>query len=85
MEPERLFSWRWHPYEIDPAARLLEGADHAGRLHPRETGGGTRLTVVESGFDRCPRRRASALRLNDDGWTEQLENVERHVTAGPRG
>jgi hypothetical protein len=30
---------------------------------------GTRLTVVESGFDRMPpARRAEALRMNDAGW-----------------
>ncbi len=42
---------------------------------------GTRLTVVESGFDRIPAaRRAEALRMNEGGWAEQLQNVARHVS-----
>jgi uncharacterized protein YndB with AHSA1/START domain len=42
--------------------------------------GGTRLTVVESGFDAVPAaRRAEALRMNAQGWEAQMKNVERHV------
>jgi hypothetical protein len=41
---------------------------------------GTRLTVVESGFDAIPEaRRAEAWRLNEGGWAAQMENIERHV------
>jgi hypothetical protein len=43
--------------------------------------GGTVLTIVESGFDRFPvARRDEAFRMNDAGWTEQLKNIERHVS-----
>jgi uncharacterized protein YndB with AHSA1/START domain len=46
-----------------------------------ETPDGTRLTVVESGFDRIPlARRAEAFRMNEGGWTEQLQNIARHVS-----
>ncbi|TME35633.1 MAG: vanillate O-demethylase oxidoreductase VanB, partial [Chloroflexi bacterium] len=45
-----------------------------------EVAGGTQLTVIESGFDRIPlARRAEAFRMNDAGWTEQLENIGRYV------
>ena len=82
MEPERLFSYRWHPYAVDPAVdysaeptTLVEF-----RLTPAE--GGTLLTVIESGFDRIPlERRAEAYRMNEGGWAEQLTNIERHVAA----
>ena len=48
----------------------------------REVEGGTRLTVVESGFDGIPlARRASAFEANEGGWAEQLENIGRHVSA----
>jgi uncharacterized protein YndB with AHSA1/START domain len=82
MEPERLFSYRWHPYAVEP------GVDYASepttlvefRLQP--VGGGTRLTVVESGFDRIPlARRDEAFRMDDAGWTEQIQNIARHVGA----
>jgi hypothetical protein len=40
------------------------------------------LTLVESGFDRVPaHRRAEAFRMNEQGWTEQMENIRRHVEA----
>jgi uncharacterized protein YndB with AHSA1/START domain len=82
IEPERLFSYRWHPYAIDAKAdysaeppTLVEF-----RLEPRD--GGTWLTVTESGFDQLPpQRRDEAFRMNDGGWAIQLTNIERHVGA----
>jgi hypothetical protein len=45
-----------------------------------EAEGGVLLTVTESGFDRIPlHRRAEALRMNDQGWTEQMKSVAAHV------
>ncbi|HEV2324311.1 MAG TPA: SRPBCC family protein [Terracidiphilus sp.] len=84
MEPERLFSFTWHPYAVDP------NTDYSSepptlvefRLEPTETG--TLLTVTESGFENIPaHRRLKAFRMNDGGWTEQMKNVERHVTENP--
>lgn len=44
--------------------------------------GGTELTVRESGFDRVPaHRRVRAFRMNEAGWSAQLDNVKRHVEA----
>jgi len=41
---------------------------------------GTRLTVIESGFDALPaERRPLALRMNEGGWEEQVGNIKRHV------
>jgi hypothetical protein len=41
---------------------------------------GTLLTVTESGFQKLPpERRAEAFRMNEGGWAEQLQNIERHV------
>jgi len=80
MEPEKLFSFTWHPYAIDPQQ------DYSGetptlvefRLEPIV--GGTLLRVTESGFERLPAtRRAEAFRMNDGGWSAQLRNIETHV------
>lgn len=80
MEPETFFSWRWHPYAIDP------GVDYSGEpatlveFRLEEVEGGTLLRVVESGFDRIPEgRRDTAFRMNDSGWSEQLVNIAGHV------
>jgi activator of Hsp90 ATPase-like protein len=41
---------------------------------------GTRLRVVESGFEGIAADRLQkAFRGNEQGWTEQLENLHRHV------
>jgi hypothetical protein len=43
-------------------------------------GGGTLLTVTETGFDAIPKdRQFEAYRMNESGWAEQLLNIERHV------
>lgn len=41
---------------------------------------GTRLTIVESGFDRVPaHRRARAFRMNEGGWAAQADNLRKYV------
>jgi uncharacterized protein YndB with AHSA1/START domain len=81
VEPERLFSYRWHPYGkpgLDLAAEPMTLVEF--RL--AEAPGGTDLTVVESGFDQVlPARRDEAFRMHEGGWAEQLENIRRHVAS----
>ena len=80
MEPEELFSFRWHPYAIEPGVDYSSEPMTLVVFRLEEAPGGTRLKVVESGFDRIPAaRRNEAFRMNDQGWTEQLKNIERHV------
>jgi len=84
MEPERLFSFTWHPYAVDPKvdyskepATLVEF-----RLEPKNKG--TLLYLTESGFDALPKdRRFEAFRMNEDGWTEQVTNIENHLKQRP--
>jgi uncharacterized protein YndB with AHSA1/START domain len=83
IQPERLFSYRWHPYAIDPGVDYSAEPTTLVEFLLDEAGGKTTLTVVESGFDRLPAsRRAEAFRMNDGGWTSQLRNIERHVANG---
>ena len=80
IEPERLFSFRWHPYAIDPKVDYSQEPTTLVELRLDEAEGGTKLTVVESGFDQIPAaRRAEAFRMNERGWEGQLKNIERHV------
>jgi uncharacterized protein YndB with AHSA1/START domain len=80
MEPERFFSFRWHPCAIDPKVDYSKEPTTLVELTLAETKEGTLLTVVESGFDQVPAwRRDEAFRLNTAGWVAQLENVKRHV------
>ena len=81
MDPERLFAFRWHPAAIEPGADYSAEPTTLVEFRLDEEAGGTRLTVVESGFDRLPAaRRSEAFRINEGGWSEQLRNIERHVT-----
>lgn len=80
MEPERLFSWRWHPYAVETDVDYSQEPTTLVEFTLEDVAEGTRLTVVESGFDRVPlARRAKAFRMNDDGWTQQMKAIERHV------
>jgi uncharacterized protein YndB with AHSA1/START domain len=80
MDQERLFSYRWHPYAIDPKVDYSVEPTTLVEFHLEAKPGGTELRVVESGFDQIPlARRAEAFRMNDGGWTAQIKNIERHV------
>ena len=82
MEPERLFAFRWHPYAIE------DGVDYAAEpttlvtFTLEEVAGGTRLSIVESGFDAIPEsRRAKAFSMNSNGWNGQIENIRKFLAA----
>jgi uncharacterized protein YndB with AHSA1/START domain len=80
LDPETLFSYRWHPYAIDPQVDYSSEPTTLVEFRLQESPEGTRLTIVESGFDRLPAsRRSEAFRMNDGGWTAQIGNLERHV------
>ena len=82
IDPERLFSYRWHPYAVDPAVDYSSEPTTLVEFRLVPVGEGTLLSLVESGFDRIPAaRRAEAYRMNDGGWAAQLENIERHVAS----
>jgi uncharacterized protein YndB with AHSA1/START domain len=80
MDAETLFSYRWHPYAVDPAVDYSQEPTTLVEFRLAPKGGGTLLSVVESGFDRVPaHRRDEAFRMNERGWAGQLKNIERHV------
>jgi uncharacterized protein YndB with AHSA1/START domain len=80
MEPERLFSFTWHPYAIDPKQDYSAETPTLVEFTLEKTATGTRLTVVESGFDKLPaHRRDEAFRMNEGGWSAQMDNIARHV------
>ena len=85
MDPERLFSFTWHPYAID------QNQDYSGEpptlveFTLQSTPSGTLLRIVESGFDKLPSaRRLEAFRMNDSGWSEQIENIVSRVVGPDR-
>jgi uncharacterized protein YndB with AHSA1/START domain len=84
MEPERLFSFTWHPYAIDPKIDYSKETPTLVEFRLEKTASGTLLTVTESGFDKIPvGRRDEALRKNEGGWAAQMKNVESYVAQRP--
>lgn len=84
VEPERVMSYRWHPYAVDPKVDYSTEPTTLCQFTLDEVPEGTRLTIVESGFDRLPAsRRDEAFRMNDGGWAAQLGNIERYVGDRP--
>ncbi|GGG97670.1 SRPBCC family protein [Silvibacterium dinghuense] len=82
--PESYFSFTWHPYALDPSVDYSEEIPTLVefRLEPSTTG--TRLTVTESGFENVPaHRRAEAFLRNNNGWSQQIKNIEAYVAAHP--
>jgi uncharacterized protein YndB with AHSA1/START domain len=80
MEPERLFSFTWHPYAIDPNVDYSNEPSTLVEFKLEAKGNGTVLYLTESGFDALPKdRRFEAFRMNEDGWAEQLINIESYL------
>jgi uncharacterized protein YndB with AHSA1/START domain len=80
IEPERLFSFRWHPYAIE------RGVDYSAEpttlivFTLEEVAGGVMLTVTEAGFDQIPlERRARAFTANERGWSTQMRLIEAYL------
>lgn len=84
IEPERLFSFTWHPYAIDPKEDYSKEPSTLVVFTLEKTATGTLLRVVESGFDKIPaHRRDLAFRMNEGGWAAQMGNIAQHVGQAP--
>lgn len=80
IDPERYFSYRWHPYAVDPAVDYAAEPTTLVEFTLEEADGGTALTIVESGFDRIPlARQAEAFRMNNQGWDGQIKHLAKYV------
>jgi len=80
IEPERLFSFRWHPFAIEPGVDYSSEPMTLIEFVLEDAPEGTLLTVSESGFDRIPpARRAQAFQANEGGWTMVVKLVEKHL------
>jgi len=80
MEPERLFSFRWHPFAVE------RGVDYSAEpttlvvFELEDVADGVMLTISESGFDRIPlERRAKAFTMNEQGWSAMVTLIEKYL------
>ena len=80
MEPERIFSFRWHPNAIEPGVDYSAEPTTLIEFALETVPEGVMLTVTESGFDRIPlARRAKAFAANEGGWGIVVKLIEQYV------
>ena len=80
IEPKNLFSFRWHPFGVDPKVDYSGEPMTLVEFTLQELPEGVRLKVTESGFDRIPiERRVAAFTANEGGWAKQMELVQTYV------
>ena len=81
VEPERLFSFRWHPYAVEPGFDYSQEPTTLVKFELEDMENGTLLKVSESGFDHIPQtRRLKAFRMDSRGWDEQMSNIEQFLS-----
>jgi uncharacterized protein YndB with AHSA1/START domain len=80
LEPERFFSFRWHPYPMEDGADIASEPTTLVTFTLDEVDGATRLTIVESGFDALPEaRRATCFSMNSKGWEGQSQKLKKFL------
>lgn len=80
IEPMQLFSFRWHPFAVEPDVDYSNEPTTLIELKLEETPDGTLLTITESGFDNIPlNRRAKAFEMNEHGWGAQLTLIQKYL------
>jgi uncharacterized protein YndB with AHSA1/START domain len=82
LSPPRSVVWQWHPGAIDPNFDYSKEPMTTVTFTIEPAGGGTRLTVSETGFDLLALdRRAKAHADNTQGWTEVTGWLKTYVEA----
>jgi uncharacterized protein YndB with AHSA1/START domain len=80
IEPMKRFSFRWHPFAIDPDYDYSKEPTTLVVFELREADDGVLLTITESGFDQIPiARRTQALESNEKGWAYQTKLIEKYL------
>ena len=80
LEPERFFAFSWHPYAVDPNVDYSNEPSTLVEFRLESKDKSTVLYLTESGFDALPKdRRFEAFRKNEEGWIEQMHNIEEYL------
>ncbi|KVC44036.1 SRPBCC family protein [Burkholderia diffusa] len=80
IEPQQRFSFRWHPFAIDPNFDYASEPMTLVTFDLAEGNGGTLLTISETGFDQLiEARRAKAREMNDHGWAAQITLITKYL------
>lgn len=81
VDPEHRLAFRWHPGAPEPGDDNAADPMTLVEFVLDDTAEGTRVTVVESGFERIPlARRAKAFAGNNEGWRIMMGVLQKHLT-----
>ena len=83
VEPPRLFAFRWAPFKDPGGADPTDGNSTRVEFTLSEEGQGTRLRVVESGFETLAtseEQRRKNLDGNTEGWQMELGELQEYAT-----
>jgi len=82
VDPPRRFSYRWAPMREHWGQEPTDGNSTLVEFTLTAEGDGTRLRVVESGFDALdatPEQRRGSLEQNTEGWETQLGHIRDYA------
>jgi uncharacterized protein YndB with AHSA1/START domain len=72
IDEPRVFAWRWaREPDVDPAP----GTSTLVRFTMEDAAGGTSLTVLETGWNDLAGDVEAAMKGNEDGWIEELDEL----------
>jgi uncharacterized protein YndB with AHSA1/START domain len=83
VEPTRLFAFRWAPFKDPGGAQPTEDNSTRVEFTLSTEGDGTRLRVVESGFEALgcsDEQRGRNLEGNTEGWRLELGELQEYAT-----
>jgi uncharacterized protein YndB with AHSA1/START domain len=82
IEPMQAFSFRWHPFAVDPSVDFSSEPATLVLFELEEVAGATKLRITESGFDGSPVvRRAMACAAHEGGWEAQAKLIAKYLEA----
>ncbi len=80
IDPEKEFSFRWHPFAVDKSIDYSKEPTTLVRFLLEDAEGGVLLTITESGFDALSlERRSEAFKANEGGWAHQCTMIEKYL------
>lgn len=80
MDKDKLFSCEWPAYVEKTDLDLLQEPWLTMEYHLEEVSEGTKLSIIESGFDSLNAAiRDEARKGNDEGWDFQLNNIRNYL------
>jgi uncharacterized protein YndB with AHSA1/START domain len=81
IEQQRQLAFRWHPYAVEPGTDYSKEPTTLVTFALEPAAVGTRLTIMESGFDRLPlARRDAAFEANAGGWAMQAQLIAKYLS-----